>query len=730
MYVNRVAAPLARDVYQFGGALRWLLFRCVPSLVLLSLLLTLFLSLPARAIEDTELDELSSGHMLLSGAGGEYQPALMQESKVHFDISGMIATARLSQTFVNTSREYVEGVYVFPLPENAAVRSLEMQIGERRIVGEVKEKAQAKAIYQQAKQAGKKAVLVEQQRPNLFSNRVANVAPGETIVVQLEYVQRLEYKSGSFSLRFPTTITPRYMPGVPLVSQGGQEERPPLTVQADHGWALPTTEVPDAHAISPLQHPQPGSDTSPHNPIEITARLDMGMPLAAVDSPYHEITLSRRAGVYDIRLAGGQSEMDRDFVLQWRPVSGSAPTAALFTEQVAGDYYGLLMVLPPARQLAPRVIPREIIFVVDTSGSMGGVSIRQARQSLDEALRQLQPQDRFNIIQFNSSFQSLYRQAMPANSHHLQQATEFVRHLSASGGTEMMPALQAALQPPALPDQLREQAMLRQVIFITDGAVGNEAALFEQISSILGSNRLFTVGIGSAPNSWFMRKAAEFGRGTYTYIGNIEEVGEQMSQLFGQLSRPAAVDIKVEWPAGAEVWPRHIPDLYQGQPLLLAVKFGKKPPSGKLAVSGVLSNREWGTQLQLPTGSDPEHATDHAGVASLWARSKIEALLDGKLQGRSEQDVRAAVLPLALRHQLVSPYTSFVAVEQVVSRPPEAGLESEPVLNSRPRGQASQPYAYPRTATTAPARIWIAVFLLFAAVMVSATRQEEAVSAS
>ena len=205
--------------------------------------------------------------------------------------------------------------------------------------------------------------------------------------------------------------------------------------------------------------------------------------------------------------------MDRDFLLQWEPVSGSAPTAALFTEEVEGIHYGLLMLLPPSPRRAATAIPREIVFVVDTSGSMGGVSIRQARESLDQALRQLRPQDRFNIIAFNSNYRALYRQPVAATPHHVQRATEFVRHLSASGGTEMMPALLAALQDQGEPDQLQEQPALRQVIFITDGAVGNEAALFEQISAQLGRNRLFTVGIGSAPNSWFMSKAAQFGRG-------------------------------------------------------------------------------------------------------------------------------------------------------------------------------------------------------------------------
>ena len=201
------------------------------------------------------------------------------------------------------------------------------------------------------------------------------------------------------------------------------------------------------------------------------------MPLAEVHAPYHEIALSRRANTYRVELAAGVTEMDRDFVLQWQPVSESAPSAAFFTEQVEGDYYGLLMLVPPSPDRSPQPAPREIVFVVDTSGSMGGVSIQQARESLGRALQHLRPEDTFNIIQFNSTHHSLFRRGVPANRHNLQLAAEYVRHLQASGGTEMLPALQAALTGSVAEDEFIAGHNLRQVVFITDGAVGNELQL-------------------------------------------------------------------------------------------------------------------------------------------------------------------------------------------------------------------------------------------------------------
>ncbi|MEP1596332.1 MAG: marine proteobacterial sortase target protein, partial [Halieaceae bacterium] len=635
-----------------------------------------------------------------------------------------VAVASLEQTFVNNSQDWVEGVYAFPLPETAAVRRLEIEIGERKIIGKIREKAQAKAIYQAAKKAGKKASLVEQQRPNLFTNRVANIAPGESITVRLEYVQRVSFRAGKFSLRFPMTITPRYMPGAPLDTGTHAEKGEPLLLSPSHGWAHATDQVPDAAEISPMQWPQPGSDRAPHNPIVVTASLDMGMPLAEVDSAYHELSLSRSKGRYDITLAAGVSEMDRGFVLNWQPVTGASPRAALFTEQVGDDYFGLLMVVPPILTNGT-VPPREVVFVIDTSGSMGGVSIEQARASVSQALQQLRPEDRFNIIEFNSNHRSLFNAAVPASRHHVQRAQEFVRQLEASGGTEMLSALRAALKPTPYESRDQESAVLRQVVFVTDGAVGNELSLFEEIAASLGDTRLFTVGIGSAPNSWFMRKAADFGRGTHTHIGNLDEVAEKMGALFAQLASPAAVNLAIDWPQPVESWPERVPDLYLGEPVVVAVSFGDTPPTGELTVTGELAGSDWNRTLALYPPDQAANLNQHAGVASLWARQKITGLLDQKVLGRTDEQVRDDVLPVALRHQLLSPYTSFVAVEEVVSRPAAKGVNSKPVPNSRPRGQSPQSFAYPRTATTGPAKAYLGSLLLFIALMIRVMRQGE-----
>ena len=262
---------------------------------------------------------------------------------------------------------------------------------------------------------------------------------------------------------------------------------------------------------------------------------------------------------------------DRDFVLEWAPAVGDAPGAALFTEQVDGETYALLMVMPPSGPVESRALPRETVFVIDTSGSMHGPSMEQARRALLFALDRLRPDDSFNVIRFADDTEALFQQSVPAEPRALEMARLFVGDLGAGGGTMMLPALRRALRDAPHPRSV--SAAVRQVVFITDGAVGNEAELFRAIREDLGETRLFTVGIGSAPNGHFMRRAAEHGRGTFTYIGRPDEVAPKMEELFGKIDSPVLTDVEVVWsdPA-AETWPERVPDLYRGEPVVMAAR--------------------------------------------------------------------------------------------------------------------------------------------------------------
>ncbi len=626
------------------------------------------------------------GLFLPSERPGYVIPATGVDSDVAIEISGLVARARITQSFENPTAHWVEGVYVFPLPENAAVDRLEMRIGDRIVQGEIQEKEAAQRIYRQAAAAGQRASLVSQERPNIFTTAVANIAPNDSLVVTIEYQQSLAYDAaaGLFSMRFPMVVLPRYIPGTPIAATEADLE--------GTGWAVDTDRVPDASRITP---PVAAPGTGPVNPVTLTVRLDPGFPVEAIESPYHGIAVEDHDdGRFTITLAEGAVWADRDFELTWRPVATAAPTLGVFRETVADAEYYLLLVMPPIAEdaaIAAEDRPREIVFVIDTSGSMAGDSILQARQALLDGLARLGPSDRFNIIEFNNQPNALFSSAKPAVEGTLRRARNFVGGLVADGGTEMRQALEMAL------DGTAEEGTIRQVVFITDGSVGNEAELFTVIHRLLGSTRLFTVGIGSAPNSHFMREAAEIGRGTFTYIGATREVGETMAALFDKLDRPALTGIAVTWPSGdtPEAYPATVPDLYVGEPVLVSVRL-PLDTEGDVAVTGSAAGAPWQRLATLETGRDAP------GVAALWARGKIAELERDRYRGADPGATRDQILEVALAHQLVSQYTSLVAVDEEVVRPPEEDLTTEAVATNMPHGVDMQ-MAGPRPQQSDPA---------------------------
>jgi Ca-activated chloride channel family protein len=621
---------------------------------------------PCRAQATAELEptvsmaEIGQGSLLFkTDVPGRYIPAPNQSTEVEIVVRGLVVEAMVRQRFSNPGDEWLEGVYVFPLPQTAAVHAMRLEIGQRIIDGQIKEKGAARKIYQQAKHQGKKASLVEQERPNIFTTSVANIGPGDEVAVRISYQQVLEYDAGRFELRFPMVVGPRYMPGSPTSAS-----------KKGTGWAFDTDEVADASRVTPpVLHPSRG----PINPVRLEVTLDPGMPLERLNCPTH-VTQIEKSGdnVHSIRLAGAPA--DRDFVLEWAPARGNEPRAAIFTEELNGAYYVLAMLMPPDDEFTETVrLPREVVFVIDTSGSMGGTSIVQARDALIIALEQLAPEDYFNVIEFDSSFSRLYPTSVPAMPAAIDDAKRWVAALQADGGTEMMGPLSAALE------DFEDFTPLRQVLFITDGCVGNEDALFQTIHRELGRSRLFTIGIGSAPNSHFMERAASFGRGDFTHIGTPSEVSLRMGDFFAKLEHPVLADIELRWPdPDAETWPAQIPDLYAGRPVVVAARLGTV--YGELVATGVRADEPWEVRTPLTVGAT------RAGVNRLWARRKIASLVDQRARGLPEDQVRPQVVELALDHHLVSKYTSLVAVDVTPTRPVDEKLRTGAVPTNLPAG--------------------------------------------
>ena len=693
------------------------------------MLLGLALSDLARANYVDDISSAESGNLLFQ-QGTNYIQATHLESTAEVDINGMVARLVLTQHFTNQTDQWQEAIYTFPLSETSAVNRMEMLIGARRVVARIRERGEAKKIYDAAKQSGKKTALTEQQRPNLFTQKLANIAPGESISIELHITQPVDFKHGKFFWRLPMTLTPRYITNTPLVAQDAQQALASTDVpqpNQDHtnelvfnpmGWGLPTPSVPDAANITPFYHPLAASQSTNKdliNPIKISVKLNAGLPLALVHSSYHDIQLYKDGDTHHISTQTPYIAMDRDFEITWQPVANQQPEIAFFSENINGENFGLLVVVPPSSGNSPSLLAREIIFIIDTSGSMSGPSIIQAKESLLLAISQLNASDKFNVIEFNSNYSQLFPQSVSADRANQHLAQNFVSKLAASGGTEMYAPLEAALNTDSDSD------WLKQIVFITDGSVGNEAQLFSLIHNKLDNARLFTVGIGSAPNSYFMRKAAQFGRGTFTHIGDTGEVATKMQPLFDQLGSTLLSHVQIQWPehTDAEIWPERIPDLYTQQPLLLAIKFNSPiKDSQTVNVSGQTHNARWRRDFSLSIAPDPKapmaQGQDPKGIATLWARAKIDALLDEKIRGMSAADVRAKVLPIALAHELLSPYTSFVAVDETPeqARPKDQSLTTKPVKNLVPFGQTVAAIAYPKTATNAPQMFSLALIFL------------------
>jgi Ca-activated chloride channel family protein len=608
-----------------------------------------------------------SGTLLLKQDGATTE-AIRLGTDVDITVSGPTLRTRVTQVFRNPTKDWVEATYVYPLATDGAVDALKMVVGDRVIVGDIKERQQARVIYEQARRAGQKAALTEQERPNIFTNSVANIGPGETVLVQIEYQEPVHQSGNEYSLRVPLVVAPRYNPA-PIVQS--------VDFRNDgSGWGATTSDpVPDRDRISP-QVADPAK-TAPVNPTSIAVRLKAGFALGEVKSHHHNVKIeSPDSTTRVVTLSDGAVPADRDFELTWKPAAEKAPSVGLFREHVGDADYLLAFVTPPsAEQTTQKPLPREVVFVIDNSGSMGGTSIVQAKASLLYALGRLQPNDRFNVIRFDDTMDVLFPTSVPADAAHVGEATSFVSALQARGGTEMVPAMQAALT-----DKLGESSMVRQIVFLTDGAIGNEQQLFETITAMRGRSRIFMVGIGSAPNTYLMTRASELGRGAFTHIGSVEQVEERMRGLFAKLENPAVTGLTAKFSdAKADVTPAIIPDVYRDEPLVLAAKLDKL--AGSLEIKGRVGDRPWSVTLPL------QNAAEGKGLSKLWAKRKIgDAEVARTLREMTPEDTDKTILALALDHQIVTRLTSLVAVDKTPSRPEGKQLKLSELPINLPAG--------------------------------------------
>ena len=641
-------------------------------LTLIAVLLVLFVIRTETAIAD----EPAWGLQMKSDTGVFTELAV--NTDIQLDITGLVTRVEITQQFSNHGSHWAEGIYRFPLPAGAAVDRMRIKVGERILEGEIQEKESARQTYKKAMESGQTATIVEQQRRNQFETRLANIGPGETIEITIGYLQNVSYSDFSYHLRLPMTFTPRWEPG-----------------------RLPVQE-PSA-TPSPAPYLVPAGSSTGHR-LKLQARLISSAQLAAIESRYHDVDIRQVENGYTIELLNANEVSDRDFELSWTPSLQSHPSASLTTFNDGESVYAQLMLAPPlADAISPR--PREVVLVIDTSGSMEGASMPQAKAALKHALESLDADDYFNLLQFNSETEQLFEQSVPVTRNSLYSAQNFISGLQANGGTDMAPALKTALLLPEIPQ------LMRQVVFITDGAVGNETELLQRVANDLGDSRMFTVAIGHAPNSWFMRKAAEIGRGSYVHIGKPEEVEKQMSALWGRIQLPALTNICVEWGDSAEYYPEIIPDLYAGEPLWLLARLPSEPTM--IGLCGQLNGRDWNLNVNGWDAASSGPGEDN--LAKLWARKKIEALQDSLMFGADPELTRLETTGLALDYGLLTRHTSLVAVDKTPRRKngePQAKTDIPGLL---PAGSPARLAGYPNTATGWLAQLMLSLFVLLLA---------------
>ena len=601
------------------------------------------------------INEVKSGAIIYTLSDQSTLTQVALDTKVQMDITGTMNRVKLSQTFTNPSNDWVEGVYVFPLPANSAVDHLDMIIGERIIQGQIKERKAAKKIYNQAKKAGKKTTLIEQQRPNIFTTKVANIGPGETITIAIEYQQAVHIDNDKFSIRFPMVVGERYIPGKKISTQKNT-----------------LGNTPNTHRVKDASKITSPADINADRPVAISINLKAGFNTQTIDSPYHQIDIVETDPLTK-HISLKNTQANRDFELTWQAHKSLTPALALFTQQKGDDHYLMLMATPPADEVFKQTnTPREVIFIIDSSGSMMGSSMDQATKALVQTINRLKPTDRFNIIDFDDEFETLFDTAIPAIDMNKRHGIRFSKYLAASGGTEPLEAIKFALSS----RDEDSQKYLRQVVFLTDGQVGNEEELFRTVQQNIDDDRFFTIGIGSAPNDYLMTKMAEIGKGTFTYIGDIDEVEVKMSELFQKLESPAMTDININFPMdiNAEQALGSITDLYKGETITAVYKLNAIP--NKLTISGNTANGVFTKEVEINASNNTN------GINVLWARRKIEQMM-GEYQSqyrRIDRDkVQADITSLALNHHLISKFTSLVAVDITPSKPGNKPLVTQSI---------------------------------------------------
>ena len=595
----------------------------------------------------------SGGNSQLQIIGKDGKPAgfvPLKHTGIKTEISGFVARTELTQEFENVLPNAIEAVYVFPLTHDSAVDGMTMKIGDREIRAVIKERDEARKIYEQARNTGHTAALLDQERPNIFTQAVTNIPPGGKVEITLSVIELLKYEAGVYEFAFPLVVGPRYIPGAP-------------TSSGDHGTMPNTGQVPDASKISP---PVAGVHTDdPHagHDVSMEVNLAAGVPVGDVESPSHEILADRTgADSYRVQLADENVLPDKDFILKYKVAGAGISDAVLAHSDKSGGYFTLIL-QPPEKPAEEALVPRQLIFVLDTSGSMWGFPIEMAKKTIARALDNLRSDETFNLITFSGDTRILFPEPVPATKENVAKAQQVLAGAYGSGGTEMMTAIRTALGDDAGAGKPMEADPVRVVCFMTDGYVGNDAEIIAEIKKHSDA-RVFSFGIGTAVNRFLLAKMAEEGHGDVEFVTAPGEAEAAADRFYERVHSPVLTNISIDWNGlpVTDVYPRGVRDLFSAKPIIITGRF-TGAPKGQITIKGYQGTGDFSRTIPV----DFSGAADvNAALEKIWARHKVEDLMSqdwsGIQSGNSAH--KAEIIQVGLAHSLATQYTSFVAVEE------------------------------------------------------------------
>lgn len=642
-----------------------------------------------------------AGQVIADLAGVPYALPLL-DSAISVDIQGDMATVEVTQRFVNEAHLPLEAEYLFPLNQHAAIYAMEMRIGDEIVQAQIREKHVAEAEFREAADAGKAAALLTQHRPNMFTQRIANLMPGLPIEVTLRYVQMVPKIDGQHELVIPLIVGPRYQQPAPQ-EQLASEEEPILVTNT---WTV--SDLPAYPQVAGLTLPE----TFTAERVSLDMRLTSGVTVSDFGSATHPLAITEKDGTLTAGFAEGKVLDNRDLIIRFTLGGETLQAAGLSHTDARGSFLSL-MIEPPALAETIPATPRELVFVLDTSGSMGGLPMKASKRFMDAALSGLRPEDYFRIIPFANHTQRFANASAPATSANIRKARRYVKNLSAGGGTEIDNAIRTAF------GTAQPRDTMRIVVFLSDGYIGNEAQVLKTIRQQIGRARIYAFGIGNAVNRYLLDGMADEGRGYARYVGVDEDAVEVAETLAADLKTPLLTDITIDWGdlEVTDVSPARLPDLFAGNSLRVYARH-----EGQSAADITLRGLVQGREATMPVKLKLTDSADAAALPLIWARNRIATLTRQIAVGDDADRADQEITKLGLDFSLQTRNTSFVAVSQMVVN--ADGPKATPASVPLPQVSGVPASAYPNqfAGSSTPEPHAIISFIVIAAMTFAGAR--------